>query len=699
MVPKGGTSTKPPKKSEKSEKPPTTDKSKNGATESEYAYDYRVNIELKDQFNNIFFIDDVKDDKKKAIILKDGLFALQDDKEDKKKDDEKKAEEKAKKEAEEKAEEEAEEKDDDEKDEEDKLASLKRSANEATRFIYIYKDIYYIDNTVIQDLKSIFKNSIRDEEIGDVHRSRYYETDTRKPIGKSVLKHLMSETRDLAQIHKIFTQKDYAEIIKQNIIFFSSGTFNASRFKQINSPSSIDRIIQDNYKYIHNTTKTSNFDDDERMDTLMFSNIMYLLKNIYLKKQTILKNIQGEQYYIDEISFYDLPFIHMKKNDYAKPRNVYIYLRVKTIPIIDIPKIKIHYLIDDLELSNFKSNAVNILKPSDIDKGFEKYNTMYIFDFFKYKNENDNINAFANSLKTEKRLEKIQEFYFNADIVNKYRKRYSETEISKLRFDITKKNANMNENIKYMLREQFNLHDSKIAIDNNFIDDTYIIYDISKSHPIAKSDSGDKSNPAIKNNSVSLKYHSIMTNKTINNYDNLTKERSIKTILNEHITRFEAKYANSNFFYEDTSEDRRLETSIYNVIIVFRTYKGDSTKKKPSLARRFIGEECLTNALTLDKLFSKMFYRTLGFPDKFLYDKFINMNTKNIAAIDPRAIIPNIPIGENVKKGGKNYMTRKYSTRKYSTRKYSTRKYSTRKYSTKKYNTKKYNTKKYNKLL
>ena len=27
------------------------------ATESEYAYDYRVNIELKDQFNNVFFID------------------------------------------------------------------------------------------------------------------------------------------------------------------------------------------------------------------------------------------------------------------------------------------------------------------------------------------------------------------------------------------------------------------------------------------------------------------------------------------------------------------------------------------------------------------------------------------------------------------------------------------------------------------
>jgi hypothetical protein len=650
--------------------PPVADatRSNTAAEESEYAYDYRVNIELKDQFNNIFFIDDVKDDKNKAISLKDGSFtditvtgvgetnAVV----------------------------------------KEKIDNLKRSEKQPTRYIYIYKDIYYIDNTVIQDLKSIFKNFIRESKPRGPSVDRYQDADTRKPIGEGLIKYLMTSTRELAQIHKIFTQKEYAEIIKQNIIFFSSGTFNTNRFKQINSPSYIDRIIQDNYKYIHSGTKTSNFDDDERMDTLMFSNVMYLLKNIYLKKQTILVNIQGEQYYIDEISFYDLPFIHMKKNDYADPRNIYIYLKVKTIPIIDIPKIKIHYLLDDLELSNFKSNAVTILKPGDIDKGFEKYNTMYIFDFFKYKNENDNINAFANSLKKEKRLEKIQEFYFNADIVNKYRKRYTVTEINKIRNDDKKKYTYMNENIKYMLREQFNLFDSKISLDNNFIDDTYIIYDITNS--------SDQSDASSKSDALKLKYHSIMTNKTINTYDNSAKERSIKTILNEHITRFAATYENSNFFYKDKSEDRRLTTSIYNIIIIFRTYKGDSTKKKPSIVRRFIGEECLTNAGTLDKLFSKMFYRTLGLPDKFLYDKFINMNTKNITAIDPRAVIPNIPVGADVKKGGKNYATKKYKTKNYKTKKYGNKNYKTKKtyknnYKITKYSAKKYKTKKYNKLL
>jgi hypothetical protein len=648
--------------------------------ESEYAYDYRVNIELKDQFNNIFFIDDVKDDKKKAISLKDGSFT-----------DITVAETKEINAVVNK-----------------KIDNLKRSEKQPTRYIYIYKDIYYIDNTVIQDLKSIFKNFIREIKesqpaTGKSDRyDRYPDADTRKPIGKDLIKYLMSSTRELAQIHKIFTQKEYAEIIKQNIIFFSSGTLNTSRFKQINSPSYIDRIIQDNYKYIHNGTKTSNFDDDERMDTLMFSNVMYLLKNIYLKKQTILTNIQGEQYYIDEISYYDLPFVHMKKNDYADPRNIYIYLKVKTIPIIDIPKIKIHYLLDDLELSNFKSNAVTILKPGDIDKGFEKYNTMYIFDFFKYKNENDNINAFANSLKQEKRLEKIQEFYFNADIVNKYRKRYTVTEINKIRNDDKKKYTNMNENIKYMLREQFNLFDSKISLDNNFIDDTYIIYDISKNETSSKTDT--RTDSFSETDSLKLKYHSIMTNKTINTYDNSSKERSIKTILNEHIARFAANYEKSNFFYEDRSDDNRLKTSIYNIIIIFRTYKGDSTKKKPSIARRFIGEECLTNAGTLDKLFSKIFYRTLGLPDKFLYDKFINMNTKNITAIDPRAVIPNIPVGADVKKGGKNYATKKYKTKNYKTKKYGNKNYKTKKkyknnYKIKKYSAKKYKTKKYNKLL
>jgi hypothetical protein len=122
----------------------------------------------------------------------------------------------------------------------------------------------------------------------------------------------------LSKLHKIFTDEDYSRTIKDNLIHFNSGT--NSRVKQLNSRDYINRYIVDYYKYINNSKKTSDFDDDEKMDALMFYNVMYLLKNIYLKKQTILTNIQGEQYYVDEILFYDLPYIHMVKKDYDKPK-------------------------------------------------------------------------------------------------------------------------------------------------------------------------------------------------------------------------------------------------------------------------------------------------------------------------------------------------------------------------------------------
>ena len=292
--------------------------------------------------------------------------------------------------------------------------------------ISIFRDIYYLDNTVIQDLKTIFKKYSGKKTVSGDKKSKYdYDyNDTREPVNMDEVDEVMKNTTDLSELHKIFTNEDYSKTIKDNLIHFNSGT--NSRVKQLNSRDSINRYIVDYYKYINNSKKTSDFDDDEKMDALMFYNVMYLLKNIYLKKQTILTNIQGEKYYVDEILFYDLPYIHMVKKDYDKPKKVNIYLRLKTIPIIDIPIIKIHYIVDDLELQSLKLSAPREFKPVDLDKDFAKYSSMYIFDKFTYKQETDSMAAFFNSLKSEKRIDKIQELFFNADIVNKYQKRYNE---------------------------------------------------------------------------------------------------------------------------------------------------------------------------------------------------------------------------------------------------------------------------------
>ena len=593
---------------------------------------YEVNIELKDQLNNIFYIDNVNDDD--SIMLKD--FSFEDD-------------------------------------------------DNAKKIITTFRDIYYLDNTVIQDLKTIFKKHSKraDETVEDRNRrSNFDYNDTREPIGD--ISDLMDNTSMLSEFHKIFTTNEYSKLIRDNIIHFNSGT--NSRVKQLNSRDAINKYVVDYYKYINNTKKTSDFDDDEKMDALMFYNVMYLLRNIYLKKQTILTNIQGEKYYVDEILFYDLPYIHMVKKDYDKPKKINIYLRIKTIPIIDIPIIKIHYIVDDLEVQSLKLSAPREFKPVDLDKDFAKYSTMYIFDNFKYKEETDSMTAFFNSLKSEKRIDKIQELFFNADIVNKYKKRYYEQHKPKQAApEKTEEANNINANILYLLRQNFNLIDNKISIDNTSIDDTYIAYDISDSQ-VSRTDRTQSS--------VTVKYHSIMTNKKYDKYTNPKKEAIIKNIIAEHIKRFGVNYEGDKFFYADNRTDERLSAKVYNIIVIFRTFKQDSAKKNPSLMRRYVGDECLSNAVELDSIFSKLFYRTLGLPDKYLYDKFVNLTSKKTSATTSATTsapnipgLPNIPI-PSATKGGKKNNTKKFRTKKFRAKKHNTRKYKAKRFRTKKVRTK-----------
>jgi hypothetical protein len=563
--------------------------------------------------------------------------------------------------------------------------------------IKMNRDNYYIDSSVIQELRQIFKNLFKTNYIIPTPK----DPNMRYPTDISDVQMLMSNTTNFVELHKVFTSKHYIRIIKDNIINFSSGAYqNDRRIAPINRNDIINRIVSDNYKYINNSKKTADFNDDEMQDALMFNNIMYILKNIFLKRETILINIQCEKFYVDEISLYDLPFIHMKKKDYTgtnKNRIVNIYLKVKTTPIIDIPTLKIHYIIDDLEISSIKTNAPTQLYPKDLNAELANFNMIYLFNKIRYKKENDNINAFFQSMKNEKRVNNNLEVFVNADIVNKYNKKF--TKKSNNSNNTSKCNNNNNganddndsnkdapiisENIVYLLREKFNLFDNQLQINNNLIDDTYIAFKTSKQAPVT--------------------YHSIMTNKKYTKYDNPKKNQTITTILEQHLKKYESDFSNNNFFYIDKSNDPRLHNVTYNIVVIFRTYKNDGSNKKPSIARRFIADECLSKAGTLDNIFSKLFYRSFGLPDKFLYVKLSNMNKNAIAsasnaissATNAIANTTNATKPINEKKGGKKYSTKKYSTKKYSTKKYSTKKYNTKKYNTKKYNTKKYNTKKY----
>ena len=237
----------------------------------------------------------------------------------------------------------------------------------------------------------------------------------------------------------------------------------------------------------------------------------------------------------------------------------------------------------------------------------------------------------------------------------------------------------------YLLRQNFNLIDNKISIDNTSIDDTYIAYDISN---VEITTGGHKQS------SVTVKYHSIMTNKKYNKYTNPKKEDIIKNIIADHKKRFNINYEGDNFFYADDRTDDRLSTTVYNIIVIFRTFKQDSAKKNPSLMRRYIGDECLSNAVELDGIFSKLFYRTLGLPDKYLYDKFVNLTSKRTSATTNATtsamnVAPNIPGLPNIPiptatKGGKKHNTKKFRTKKIRAKKHNTRKYRVKRFRTKK---------------
>ena len=612
----------------------TEERAKETAKEIRSNQEYIVNIELTDQNNNVFFIDNTNNNNniKSNVILKDAKYAARD---------------------------------------------------MSGHTIKMNRDVYYIDSSVMQEIKQIFTSMFKADYIIPSPK----DPNMRYPNDISAVKLLMDETTNFIELHKLFTSKQLVRIVKDNIMNFSSGAYqNDRRIAPINKNETINKLVSDNFKYISNSKKTSDFNDDEMQDSLMFNNIMYILKNIFLKQETILINIQKERFYIDEIQFHELPYIHMKKKDYTgtdKPRMVNIYLKVKTIPIIDIPTLKIHYIIDNLEISSLKTNAPTQLYPKDLFAELANFNMIYLFNTINYKKENDNIDAFVNSMKNEKRINNNLEVFVNADIVNKYNRKFIKNTNSKNK-NTNSKNSNeleavtASENIIYLLREKFKLFDNQVQIGNNLVDDTYIVYRDNQGQPV--------------------KYHSIMTNKKYSRYDTLKKNETITTILEQHLHKYNSDFSNNKFFYIDDSNDARLKNVTYNIFVIFRTYTPDSSNKKPSIARRFIANECLSNARTLDTIFSKLFYRSFGLPDKFLYDKFSNINRNlvtNVVNVTNATNATNATNVANEKKGGKKYRTKKYRTKKYRIKKYSAKKYSAKKYSIKKYRTKKYRTKKY----
>ena len=435
--------------------------------------------------------------------------------------------------------------------------------------LLMIRDQYYIDDKVLSRMKEIYNKEKRPYE--------YF-------INSENIIEIFNSIRISNEPHDIMFQ----------------------RITPLNNYGKQEQIVKDYVQYVFpNKTKTSQINPEDREKILLFYNVLYIIQNIYLIDDTIVKvhNISNEidkqddkKYYISEIKKLDLKTSKFQ----IEKGKVTIYLQAKTRFIFEYPILKIQYLIDDIEKNKEKfKSLLNNLEPKDISDVFSKYNSIYIDNTIKYSDIS--IYNFFNSLDIQKIIGKnkdLFEIFLNPNVMEKFTEAQAKKEPKEEEAKI------VTSNIKYLLYNILKLYNSK-PFKNYFIDDTFIAY-INKAvntyYSIAtKKDLTQESN----------KYNNVITD-NINTPKPIQKEEKI-------------------LFKQEASLDNRLEKNItYYIYLVFKCYKSDDTGKKPSFKRRFIAEQCLNRAQVLDNVFSKLFYDTLSLPKNYLYLKLTNLKTREI---------------------------------------------------------------------
>jgi hypothetical protein len=498
-------------------------------------------------------------------------------------------------------------------------------------FIEKFKRVYYIltEKEVMSYLKSKYDNSTASEA-----------EEFRKNLSKIMLKSYSDPDTKInlnqLETYQYFLNDKYIDYIFETI---QNNTSAASKNNQqsnygyrpnlLNTSEMIKQIIKENIKYVYpDKTNIETLAESEEQDILLFHNILYIIKKIYLLDTTI---INYEDNDIDDIAktFYiknltleqNNPFKldKFKTNNYY---NVIIKFRCDIKYINLNPILKINYIIDDLEILD-KTNQLktNEFDPKNFFKNqdFKKYNSTYIYDTIDYKSINDKINKILNTIKIQKIIKSKEEIFFNETALKHFnvslKINFKESDSKENDDKIKKKNINLN--IIYFLKDILKLYNGKEIITNNnsyFIYDTLITGTINNITPEAPS-------------SI-LKCYSIIQNKIIT-YNNFKKEKIIKNFYNkiETLQLQEAIPFNDEKFniYKLKSRDNRIKRNTYYISIIFLCYKPDEKGNKPSLQKRLIGEVCLDRAKLLDKAFYDLFYSKLNIPETYLYNKLLNL--------------------------------------------------------------------------
>jgi hypothetical protein len=397
----------------------------------------------------------------------------------------------------------------------------------------------------------------------------------------------------------------------------SDDSIFGGRRSSLNNNQTKEDIYNKYFKYVFpNKKDINNLSDPDKDKILMFYNVYYIIKNIYLIDDTIInvtnygKDKKEKKYYISKVSLLDLKdnITHFK----IEKNKVTIFIKATLKYIIENPTLQINYLIDDLENvgQNFLPQSY-ILQPIDINNNYSNYNKIYIHDTIKYKENINIIESVSKSMVIKKYIKNKEEIFFNTTAV-KLVDRFSKRGPKNLSPDIVRSN------IMYLLYKIFKLYNNK-EFKKYYIVDTYIKY---------------FGNPSKKEQ---LYYSIISGNITETN----AKYKTIQEIFDLQLTQGEeAKEKKDKETKEDTETERQIykeiystdarlpNNKIYKINVVLRCYS-NKDGKKPTFVRKLVAENCLYRAQKLDEIFTKTFYSTFDLPENFLYNKLSNITKKN----------------------------------------------------------------------
>ena len=525
---------------------------------------------------------------------------------------------------------------------EDAIENLKKD------FINEIIDIYETNNTlrlimldknIMDNIRSIYETDKSNDAL-EFHRNlstimlNYQETDGIEIYKLEKYEYFLNKKN----INYIFETIS----LKTDSITDSKANFLGSMSSQLSRPILYNeekkkQIIKDNMKYVYpDKTNIDTLVESEKQDIILFHNILYIIKKIYLIDTTIIvaEDIDSDKtkkFYIKNITLEENnPF----KQEYLSNTNYEATIRFKCdITYINInPILKINYIIDDQELLE-KNTPLKMVEfnPNNFTKiKYSKpYKSIFIYDNINYREKEYNINKIFNTIKIQKIIKNKEEIFYNDTALNIFNE---ELNIEGPGVKEAKKKDNISSNILYFLKDVLKLYKGCEFNDNNnkyFVYDTLISTDISNSEP---------------------KFYSISQGKSIQ-YNNLKKDKILKIFKKKHDllisltnttnttettdttgnastnTPLNEVWKNDKYeIYKLAPKDSRIgERNTYTIFIVLLCYKADANGNKPDIQKRLITEVCLDRAKTLDKAFYDLFYNRFNISETFLYNKLVNV--------------------------------------------------------------------------